>query len=173
MRLDAKDETAARLSRLKTELDVTALHGEIESVQPSASEAATDSSVDAFVLRLRRGRQELSAGNPDAAEKEFRAVLAADPSSPAAHRGLAEIERRRGKMDDAVKELQASLATRDSAVVRTTLAKIYLEQKKPDLARAEVEKALKLAPNYTEAKQLLEHLQNSKPPGKKPKGGAL
>jgi len=52
------------------------------------------------------------------------------------------------------------------------LAKIYLEQKKCDLARTEVEKALKLAPNYTEAKQLLEHLQNSKPTGKKPGGGA-
>ena len=173
IRLDSKGETLARLNRLKTELDVTALRGEIESAEPSSSEAAADSSADTFVLRLRRGRQELSAGNPDAAEKEFRAVLAADPSSPAAHRGLAEIDRRRGKMDDAVKELQASLETRDSAVVRTMLAKIYLEQKKPDLARGEVEKALKLAPNYTEAKQLLEHLQNSKPPEKKPRGGAL
>ena len=173
--LDPKNETLAHINRIKTELDVTALRGEIESAESSTStsDAASDSSVDTFVLRLRRGRQELSAGNPDAAEKEFRAVLAADPSSPAAHRGLAEIDRRRGKMDDAVKELQAALVTRDSAVVRTTLAKIYLEQKKPDLARAEVEKALKLAPNYTEAKQLLEHLQNSKPPEKKPKGGAL
>ena len=173
IRLDSKGETLARLNRLKTELDVTTLRGEIESAEPSSSEAAADSSADTFVLRLRRGRQELSAGNPDAAEKEFRTVLAADPSSPAAHRGLAEIDRRRGKMDDAVKELQASLETRDSAVVRTMLAKIYLEQKKPDLARGEVEKALKLAPNYTEAKQLLEHLQNSKPPEKKPRGGAL
>jgi len=57
-------------------------------------------------------------------------------------------------------------------VVRTMLAKIYLEQKKPDLARAEVERALKLAPNYAEAKQLLEHLQNSKRSAKKPGGGA-
>jgi len=173
IQLDPKNETLAHINRIKTELDVTALRGEIESAELPAGEAASDSPADTFVLRLRRGRQELSAGNPDAAEKEFRAVLAADPSSPAAHRGLAEIDRRRGKMEDAVKELQASLATRDSAVVRTTLAKIYLEQKKPDLARAEVEKALKMAPNYTEAKQLLEHLQNSKPPEKKPKGGAL
>ena len=75
-------------------------------------------------------------------------------------------------MDDAVKELQASLDARDSAVVRTMLAKIYLEQKKPDLARAEVQKALKLAPNYAEAKQLLEHLQNYKASEKKPGGDA-
>jgi len=168
--LDAKNETVAKLSRIKTELDVTALRTEIESAGPPASDAA--SSIDTAVAHLRRGRQELSSGNADAAEKEFRAVLAADPTSPAAHRGLAEIDHRQGKMDDAVKELQASLQARDSAVVRTMLAKIYLEQKKPDLARAEAEKALKLAPNYAEAKQLLDHLRNFKPVEKKPGGGA-
>src|SRR6266568_2760748 len=134
IRLDAKNETAARLIRVKTQLDVTALRTEVVSpVSPAR---------------------------------------AADPASAAAHRGLAEIDRHQGKIDDAVKELQASLQSRDSAVVRTMLAKIYLEQKKPDLARAEVERALKLAPNYAEAKQLLEHLQNSKRSAKKPGGGA-
>jgi hypothetical protein len=34
-----------------------------------------------------------------------------------------------------------------------------------------VERALKLAPNYAEAKQLLEHLQNGKPAEVPPKGG--
>src|SRR5216684_2812963 len=172
IRLDAKNETVARLSRIKMELDVTALRAEMESAESPASEAASASSNDTSVTHLRRGRQELSAGHADAAEKEFRAVLAADPGSAAAHHGLAEIDRRQGKMDDAVKELQASLKVRDSAVVRTMLAKIYLEQKKPGLARAEVEKALKLAPNYTEAKQLLDNLKNFKPSGKKPGGGA-
>src|SRR6266446_2368857 len=104
--LDAKNETVARLSRIKTELDVTALRGEIEPAAPPASEASSTSSSDTSVMHLRRGRQELSAGHADAAEKEFRAVLAVDPGSPAAHRGLAEIDRRQGKMDDAVKELQ-------------------------------------------------------------------
>jgi len=164
LHLDAKNEMLIRLTRIKTELDVTALRAEIESAETSAN--------DTSVSRLRRGRLDLAAGRVDAAEKEFRDVLVADPGSAAAHHGLAEIDRRQGKMDDAVKELQVSLEARDSAVVRTMLAKIYLEQKKPDLARAEVEKALKLAPNYTEAKQLLEHLQNSKPADKKP-GGAL
>jgi Tfp pilus assembly protein PilF len=171
IRLDAKNETMARLHRIKTELDVTALRAEIESAQSPASATAFDSSGDTPTTHIRRGRQELSAGRADAAEKEFRAVLAAEPSSAAAHRGLAEIDRRQGRMDDAVKELQASLEARDSAVVRTMLAKIYLEQKKPDLARAEVQKALKLAPNYAEAKQLLGHLQNYKASEKKPGGG--
>src|SRR6266851_4190099 len=169
---EAKNESVARLHRIKTELDVTALRAEIESAESTPRAAASASSSDTPVTHIRRGRQELSAGHADAAEKEFRAVLGADPRSAAAHRGLAEIDRRQGKVDDAVKELQASLEARDSAVVRTMLAKIYLEQKKPDLARAEVEKALKLAPNYAEAKQLLEHLQNYKASDKKPGGGA-
>jgi len=170
--LDAKSETLTRMNRIKTELDVTAVRAEIESSESPAGAAVSDSSNDTSVIRLRRGRQELSAGHADAAEKEFRAVLAVDPGSAAAHRGLAEIDHRQGKMDDAVKEFQASLQARDSAVVRTMLAKIYLEQKKPNLARAEVEKALKLAPNYAQARELLEHLQNSSPSDKKPGGGA-
>ena len=73
---------------------------------------------------------------------------------------MAEVLRRRSKRGEAIAELETALEERDSAVDRTTLARIYLEQKKPDLAKAELEKALKLAPNYSEARQLLEHLQS-------------
>lgn len=171
IRVDAKGEFVTRLDRLKTELDITALRAGLVS-GPSTNGPEAPESSDTPAAHIRHARQELSAGHAEAAEKEFHAALAGDPGNAAAHRGLGEIYRRQGKMEDAVKELQASLAARDSAVVRTQLAKIYLEQKKPDLARAEVERALKLAPNYAEAKQLLEHLQNSKPAGKKPGGGA-
>jgi tetratricopeptide (TPR) repeat protein len=163
VRLDAKGDSIARLDRIKTELDITELHFEIEAPQVHANAAASEG--DTPAAHIRRGRQELSAGRMDSAEKEFRAALAVEPGNATAHRSLAEIDRRGGKLDEAVKELQASLQSRDSAVVRTTLARIYLEQKKSDLARAEVERALKLAPNYSEAKQLLEHLQNAKPTG--------
>ena len=167
---DKKNDTLARLTRIKTELDVSELRAEPAEALVEAGAAGVAS--DTPPTRVRRGRQELAAGHLDVAEKEFRAVLAGEPANAAAHRGLGEIARRRGKMDDAVRELQASLATRDSAEVRTMLAKIYLDQKKPELARAEAAKALKLAPNYAEAKQLLEHLRNSKPAEKRPGGGA-
>jgi tetratricopeptide (TPR) repeat protein len=166
-----RNETLARLTRIKTELDLSGLRAEPADASPGATSAATAS--DTPAARIRRGRQALAAGNMDAAEREFRAALASEPDNAAAHRGLGEIERHQGKMDDAVKELQASLAARDSAEVRTILAKIYLEQKKMDLARSEAEKALKLAPNYADAKQLLDHLQNSKAPVKKPGGSGL
>jgi Tfp pilus assembly protein PilF len=45
------------------------------------------------------------------------------------------------------------------------LARVYLDQKKFDLARAEAQRALALAPNYADAKKLLDHLQNSTPNG--------
>jgi tetratricopeptide (TPR) repeat protein len=171
--VDAKGEFVARMNRIKMELDVTALRAEIESPEsPTDAAAGKSTPNDTPAAHVRRGRQELGAGHADAAEKEFRAALSAEPGNSAAHRGLAEIERRQGKFEEAVKDLQASLETRDSAVARTMLAKIYLEQKKPDLAREEAQRALKLAPNYVEAKQLLERLQNGKPAAKKP-GGAL
>jgi predicted Zn-dependent protease len=164
-RVDAKPDAAFRLARIRSELDTTALRLEIAAAGTAGVSAASGAAVESSASRLRRARQEVAAGRLDAAEAEFRAILRTEPANAAAHRGLAEINHRRGKLDDSVKELQASLDARDSALVRTTLARIYLEQKKPDLARAEVQRALKLAPNYSEAKQLLEHLQKSKPSG--------
>ena len=163
--MDAKPDATFRLARIRTELDTTALRLEIAASGSTSNSAAVSTSVDTSASHIRRGRQELAAGRLDSAENEFRGVLRNEPANAAAHRGLAEVNHRRGKLDDAVVELQASLAARDSAQVRTMLARIYLEQKKTDLARTEVRRALQLAPNYPEAKQLLEHLQNSKPNG--------
>jgi len=166
IKADNKGTGFARYERVKRELDTTSLRLELEG--PEAVQAADPGMASpkvSPVAHLRMGRQELGAGRLDAAEKEFRAALALDAQNASAHRELGEIFRRRGKLDDAVKELQLSLAARDSAAVRTTLARIYLEQKKPDLARAEVEKAVHLAPNYPEAKELLEHLDKGKSTG--------
>jgi Tfp pilus assembly protein PilF len=166
VRLEPKSDTFQRFERIKTELDATVLRLEIAPPTPPPTNFAGDNGpLDTTPSHVRRGRQEMAGGHLDVAETEFRGALRAEPANAAAHRGLAEIEHRRGKLDAAVKELQASLEARDSAVVRTMLARVYLEQKKPDLARVEVQRALKLAPNYSEAKQLLEHLQ-------KPNGGA-
>lgn len=162
---EVEADSLTRLERIMTELGDIALRLAVETPEPDASASAASEASDAPQAHIRRGRQELAAGRLDAAEREFRAALRADESDAGAHRGLAEIDRRQGKLDDAVKELQASLQARDSAAAHTMLAKIYLEQKKPALAQAEAERALKLAPNYSEAKQLLDRLKNTKPGG--------
>jgi tetratricopeptide (TPR) repeat protein len=170
LKLDAKPDSLAKFQRIKRELDTTLLRLQLEG--PRATDAAASVSAagiltgtDSTITHVRRGRQELGAGRLEPAEKEFRAALLLDANDAAAHRELAEIYRRRGKLDDAAKELQLSLAVRDSAASRVTLARIYLEQKKTGLAREQVEKAVKLAPNYAEARDLLAHLDKSKPAG--------
>lgn len=159
-----KPESLAKMERVKAELDTSTLQLE-NLTQQTANVAGAGSASSSTTLLVRRGRQELSAGRLDTAEASFRAALAADSGDASAHRGLADIARRKNKLDDAVKELQAALARRDSAVDHVSLARIYIEQKKTDLARTELERALKLAPNYAEAKQLLGHLQSAKPGG--------
>ena len=158
-----KAESLARLDRVSTELDTAAL--ELQTVSrdmPADGETGTGAAAAASPSALvRKGRQELAAGRIDAAENAFRAALRAAPDDASAHRGMADVDRRRNKRTEAIQELQAALAQRDSAVDRTTLARIYLEQRKPDLARAELSKALKLAPNYSEARQLMERLQGN------------
>ena len=160
-----KPENLGKMERLKTELDTSAL--QLENLTPRDSAGTGTDAATGTAALVRKGRQELSAGRLDTAESAFRNALAADPGDASAHRGLADIARRRNKLDDAVKELQAALARRDSAVDHVSLARIYLEQKKNDLARTELERALKLAPNYAEAKQLMEHLKSAKPAGAK------
>jgi len=168
IKLEAKKEAASKYERVKPELDTTTLRLELRGPDPSPAASAEASPLtDTPAAHVRLGRLDLAAGRLDAAEKEFRAALQAEPKNASAHQEIAEIYRRRGKLDEAIQELQMSLAARDSAAVRTTLARIYLEQKKPDLARAEVEKAVKLAPNYADAKELLERLQQGKPTGGK------
>ena len=160
-----KPETFSRLDRIVTELDVATLQLQVAShdtaTANATSTAATATAASPSAL-VRKGRQELVAGRLDAAEADFRAALVAAPKEASAHRGLAEVMRRKNKRNEAIQELQAALEQRDSAVDRTTLARIYLEQRKPDLAKAELARALKLAPNYAEARQLQEHLQNGK-----------
>jgi tetratricopeptide (TPR) repeat protein len=160
-----KPETFARLDRVVTELDTATLQLRVAS-HDAASVSASSSTVNAATASpsalVRKGRQELAAGRLDVAEADFRSALAAAPKEASAHRGMAEVLRRKNKRNEAIQELQAALEQRDSAVDRTTLARIYLEQRKPDLAKAELARALKLAPNYAEARQLQEHLQNGK-----------
>jgi tetratricopeptide (TPR) repeat protein len=160
--VDPKSDAQSHLDRVKTDLDVTALRLEVLS-SGTPPPVSTNGESASATAHIRQGRQELAGSRLELAEAQFRAALATDPNNAAAHLGLAEVDRRRYKFDDALTELQASLKSRDSAVVRTILARVYMEQNKFALARTEAQKALALAPNYTEAKQLLDHLQNQKP----------
>jgi len=158
-----KPDALSKMERIKTELDTSTLQLENLTQQGVAAAATAEAANNSVAALVRRGRQELSAGRLETAESAFRSALSIDPGDASAHRGLADIAKRRNKLDEAVKELQAALVRRDSAVDHVSLARIYIEQKKNDLARTELERALKLAPNYAEAKQLVGHLNGAKP----------
>jgi Tfp pilus assembly protein PilF len=123
---------------------------------------------NAPLSHARRGRQMLSAGNLADSEKEFHAAVTQNPNEATPHQGLAEVYRRLGRRDDAITELRAALGLRETAAAHTDLARLYLDEQKPELARAELERALQLAPGYAAARQLLQRLQPSKPGGKTP-----
>ena len=167
LKIDSKNgDSLIKYERIKREMDLTSLRLGLEGPQTQRNPAGDSvGPTDGAVAHIRRGRQEMRAGRLDTAEQEFRAALVSEPGNASAHRELAEIYHRRSKLDDAAHELQLSLQARDSAAVRTLLAHIYLEQKKFDLARAELEKAIKLAPNYPAAKELLDRSEKSKPTG--------
>ena len=116
------------------------------------------------VAHIRRGQQEPRAGRLDAAESEFRAALAADAKSATAHTGLRKFTGGGANWMTPHMNFSFSRDTRLRGGPNHACA-IYLEQKKNDLARAEAESAIKLAPNYPEAKELLDHLQKAKPSG--------
>jgi len=153
----------ARLDRIKTRLDVAALRQ-----FPQAAESGTPSGRrrQSRQLHLSRGRQFLAAGKLEDAQREFnQAILLAPLNSPAAHLGLAEVFRRQGRPDDAVREIHAVLASREDAAARTMLARIYLEQNRKAEAREELRLALKLDPGYPEARRLFEQLEARTVPG--------
>ena len=165
LKLDGKNaDSLDRYERIKRRIGPDSLRLELECPQiQQNAEADPVASGKAAVAHIRRGNKsfELAAWMPR--RKNFARHCPLSPLTPARTGNSAEIYRRRGKLDEATQELQLSLEARDSAAARTILARIYLEQKKNDLARAEAETAIKLAPNYPEAKELLDHLEKTSP----------
>src|SRR6267154_5172010 len=98
--VDVKPDATFRFARVRTELDTTALRLEIAASESASNSAPSGAAIESAASHIRRGRQELTAGHLDSSENEFRGVLRTEPSYAAAHRGLAEIAHRRGKLDD-------------------------------------------------------------------------
>jgi len=166
-------EALAKFDRIKVELDPASLHPVADTTgQTTADTGAKPAGALAHRIQHRdlhmaRGQQFLAAGKLYDAQREFSEAIVLVPlNSPAAHQGLAEVFRRQGRPDDAIRELRAALASRDDPATRTALARLLLEQNNATEAREELRAALKLAPGYAEARRLLEQLEARKGPGK-------
>lgn len=170
----AKPEVLARLDRIKMHLESAWLRPMPEAPAQTAADAtARPGEARAHRLRhrelhLSRGQQFLTAGRLYEAQREFsEAIVLAPLDSPAAHQGLAEVFRRQGRAEDAIRELRAALASRDDPATRTALARLLLEQNRLPEAREELRAALRLAPGYAEARKLLDQVEARQRPGER------
>ncbi len=141
-------ETLARADRIKTGLDTTAaVHSASRAHRAQHSQQ-----------HVRRAEEFVALGRLDDAQKEFARAATLNPLDSAPHLGLAEIYGRQRRIEDAIREMRAALASRNDAATHTALARLYLQQKKLTEAREELERALKLDPAYSEARRLLDQL---------------
>jgi len=76
-----------------------------------------------------------------------------------AHLLVGRIHLRNGRVRDAVDALKISLWSAETAEAHLVLAKAYVQEKEPQTARAEAERALVLDPASPDAKRLLEQLK--------------
>ncbi|MHB2006871.1 MAG: tetratricopeptide repeat protein [Acidobacteriaceae bacterium] len=93
------------------------------------------------------------------AERQFQLALAADPSSAAAYAGLAEVHEYAGSMKIAQQEANKSLQAKPNAAAYLVLARIALSQHDLTGARSNIDNALRLEPNNTAAKGILQAIQ--------------
>lgn len=106
-----------------------------------------------------QGRAYVNDGLLLEAERQFQLALAADPDSAAAYAGLAEVHEYAGSMKIAQQEANKSLQEKPNAAAYLVLARIALSQHDLTSARNNIDNALRLEPNNTAAKGILQAIQ--------------
>jgi tetratricopeptide (TPR) repeat protein len=127
------------------------IEAESQSALPSAQRA------EALVAS---GDQYLNTGLVVEAEREFNQALLANPSSAAAHAGLAQIRERTGERDEARAEAQKSLQLAPNVAAHLVLARLDLLTSQLPAAAQEVQAALRLAPTDANARGLKQAVES-------------
>jgi tetratricopeptide (TPR) repeat protein len=86
------------------------------------------------------------------AEREFQAALQADPSSAAAHAGLAQVRERSNDLEAARQEAEKSLQLQPNATAHLLLAHMEIQANQLSAAAGEVSQALKIEPTNASAR---------------------
>ncbi|MDB5358034.1 MAG: hypothetical protein JWN24_4487 [Phycisphaerales bacterium] len=111
--------------------------------------AATDGSATGY---SNLGFCEELAGNPNAAEADYKRGIARDPGNEPCRVNYGLMLARRGRTGEAIVQLQAVLPP---AQVHYNLASVYELQHRKELAKQEYQKSLELDPNFDDAKSKL------------------
>jgi tetratricopeptide (TPR) repeat protein/TolB-like protein len=125
-------------------------------------------SQDALAMHLERGQQFLGSGDLDDAQRAFTEALLSAPYDAAAHRGLAEVYRRQGRPDDALRELGAAISNLNDAATHVEMAQLLIEMNRAGDARDQLHQALAIDPANPQAHQILDKLDASTETGGTP-----
>jgi tetratricopeptide (TPR) repeat protein len=111
-------------------------------------------------LLVSNGDHYLGTGLLVEAEREYSQALDADPSSAAAHAGLAQIRERTGDRDAARAEAQRSLTLAPNVTAHLVLARLDLLTSQLPAAAREVQEALHIAPQDPNARGLKQAVES-------------
>ena len=141
------------LERVSSDLDrpvFTALEAEFERTLPRLGTA--------FGPYLIRGQNLSKAGQDLEAATDLRRVIYLAPDNDQAHLALGRLYQRTGRLADAIDEFKVAIWCRETAPARVALGTAFLESGDRDAARREATRALALAPDSAEAKELMRRI---------------
>ena len=112
-------------------------------------------------VHIKRAEDLLARGTLDSAQEELVQAILLDPVSHRAHFLLADVYQRRGRTEEAIAELKASLWSQETVAARLRLAELYLSQGRSEDAREEIRAALALDPSNDAARALQRRLPSA------------
>lgn len=154
---DANNGPLERIKRNYNEASFRQAAFEMEQVQTMRLSALPPAEKAAALTK--EGTQFFNRGLILEAEREFQAALQANPSSAAAHAGLAEVRERSNDLDAARQEAQKSLQLQPNAAAHLLLAHMDVQANQLSAAAGEVSQALKLEPTNASAQVMKMALQ--------------
>ncbi len=150
---DDKVKVPAGLERLRRRLDPHS------SVETAIAMPAQREQRELATFHLDRGRRLVDQQRDREAIAELRRAIYLSPYNAEAHLLLGRVYLRSGRVADAIGALKISIWSQDTASARVALGGAYLRSGDRTAAREQAERALALAPDSAEARQLLARLQ--------------
>ena len=106
------------------------------------------------------GYDYLGQGLLPEAEQEFHSAIASDPTSAAAHAGLAQVREQSSTADEARAEAHTSINLHPNAAAYLVLARLDLKEDKLPASASDVSNALRIEPTNTAAQGIKQALQS-------------
>jgi Tfp pilus assembly protein PilF len=150
-----RQDVPTGLERLRTDLDPPQTVRTTQAISNSAQRGQRELAT----FHLDRGSQLFDQEQDREALLELKRAIYLSPYEASAHLLIGRIHLRAGRPADAVEALKISIWSEDSAPAHVVLARAYLSMKNSPAARAELQKALKLDPASSEARQLLDTIK--------------